>query len=130
LEFIDRRSCDMYMVGSLVYHIVENIPINMGIINEACLIDATTRHKSFEEALPFLIAGYNTILRRYKDNCVSLFGEDIGKMLSDIVFEMCYPDPNKRGAPKLSDKQLRYAMRRYVGKLSNLVRLAKIQRVR
>lgn len=130
LEFIVRRSCDMYMVGSLIYHIVEDIPINASVINEACLLDANIMQKPYSEALPFLLTGFNTILRRYKEHCVDLFGDKIGELLADIVYEMCHPDSAKRGAHNFVRKTNLYSMRRYVGKLSNMVRLAKIHGVK
>lgn len=129
LEFIDRRSCDMYMVGSLVYHLVEDTPINAGVITEARLLDSNIQHKPYADALPFLLTGFNTILRRYKKHCIELFGDKIAELLVNVVYEMCYPDSGKRGAPKFIDKHNRYSMRRYASKLGNIVRHAKIHRV-
>ncbi len=129
LDFIERRSCDMYMVGSLVYHVVEDAAINAGVLTEATLLDSHVRQKPYDEALPFLLTGFNTLLRRYNEHCINLFGKRVADLLTNIVFEMCHPDVNRRGDSKFGDKNNRYSMRRYVSKLGNVVRYAKIHGV-
>lgn len=124
LDFDVRKMCDIYMVGSLAYHLVEDVPVNASVLSEATLIDASVRQRPYSEALPFLLTGFNTILRRYKEHCIQLFGEKVGGLLTNIVFEMCHPDPQKRGGSKG-----RPSIRRYAGKLGNLVRYAKIHGV-
>ena len=130
LQFITRRSCDMYMVGSLAYQIVEDIPINASVLNEVRLIDSTVQRRPFQEALPFLLTSFNTVLNRYEDKCCTLFGEKTANSLTNIIREMCHPDPAQRGVVRFSDEVNRLSMRRYVTRLANLIRSASIAGVK
>ena len=130
LEFNARRACDMYMGGSLVFHIIEDAPINIAILNEAHLLDNNIRQKPYDEALPFLMSGFNTILRRYRKHCEAIFDEKIAGLLANIVYEMCHPDVTKRGNHNISEQINRYSIRSYAGKLGNLVRYAKVHGVK
>jgi eukaryotic-like serine/threonine-protein kinase len=129
LDFNIRKSCDMNMVGSLVFHVVENMPLNALVLREARLLDTNLMAKPFNEALPYILSAFNTVLRRFEDHCIDLFGEKVATSIVSIVYEMCHPDPSKRGLARATNQNVQYSMRRYVGKLANLVRYAKIHGV-
>lgn len=130
LDFTIRKACDMNMVGSLVYHVIENIPINATILNEAQIIEPTLMTKSFDDALPYIITAFNNILRRFKQHCAELFDDKVAKAITEIVFEMCHPDPRLRGISGATNISVQYSIRRYVGKLANLVKYATIYGVK
>jgi len=124
LDFHVRESCDMYMVGSLIYHMIEGVNINSRLRSEAFLLDPAINQRPYTEALPYLLSAYRTVLDRYKKQCETIFGEKIAQGLYDIVFEMCHPNFDRRGNPKLGSKVGQYSIRRYVSKLSNLIKVA------
>ncbi len=126
-DFNFRRSCDMYMLGSLAFHLVEDVPINICVIKEAQLIKHNLNHLTFSDALPYLVSGFNTVLRRYRESCEKVFGTNMSELLCNVVSEMCNPDPSKRGAPKVMDESNRMSVRRYVGKFAHIVRQSKIE---
>jgi serine/threonine protein kinase len=129
LDFLDRKSCDLYMLGGLAYYIIESVPINASVNNEATLIDGHVRRRTYSDALPVLVSAYATVMNRFYDTCQAKFGEKIAKLLYKVVFETCNPDISVRGCPGKVDKSIRLSPRRYVGMFANIVRAATIYSV-
>jgi hypothetical protein len=114
------------MLGSLAYHLIEDTPINICVIEEAKKINGNILSLTFQDALPFLITGFNSVLLRFKIQCEGLFGEKVAGILNEIIKELCNPDPDKRGSPKFLDLENRMLIRRYVSKLALVVQQAQI----
>jgi len=126
-SFSDRRLSDLFMVGSLIYHMIMGTDIKSHFSNEAHLLSPFLNSLSYSEALPFYITAFTTTIERFENHCLGIFGPKISNELKVIVFEMCYPCSSKRGNPKHQNTVMRLLMERYVGKLSQLVRLAIIE---
>ena len=125
-EFVDRLSCDMFMVGSLAYQLIEDVQLNVAVLDATALLHSGVRQLTYEAALPFILSTFNTKLDEFKTTCTSMFGEKISALLVSIIGEMCHPDPAQRGASKTSTLQHQYDLERYVGKFSQLVLAAKV----
>ena len=125
-EFSDRYYADVYMVGSLAYHLVTNAQIAGVQLIEARRLMGASHAVSYADAVPFLQTSFSTILQRYHQDCTNIFGSDIADKLTNIVSEMCNPDMSKRGSPKHTSKIPKLSMTRYIGKFANLVRTAHI----
>jgi len=129
-EFVDRYYADIYMLGSLAYHLVCDAQMAYVLYDETKKINPIIRTQSYQDALPFMHTAFSTILQRYQRDCTSMFGHEIAKQLRAIVAEMCNPDISKRGAPNRTNKALQLSMNRYVGKFATLVRTAIVKNIR
>ncbi len=69
------------MVGSLVYHLIEDTPINICVLTEARLINKNIYTLHFDDALPYLITGFNTVSTRFSKHCEKVFGEKVSESL-------------------------------------------------
>ncbi|WP_188149515.1 protein kinase family protein [Teredinibacter waterburyi] len=128
-DFIDRYHTDIYMVGSLAYQLVTGIQMPAKMMEEARLLTPHVFSMSYIEALPILISAFNTIIDRFHKKCEKDFGEKIAVNLKTVVFEMCHPDKEKRGAPGAKRTAQRLSFERYVGKFNTLATQAQIARL-
>jgi len=126
-EFIDRRASDLYMFGSLIYHVIEGVQISPILINESNLLMPNFQISSYYEALPFMKSAFTTIINRFSDKCQNKFDEEIANELVSIVNELCNPDYQFRGNKKHSSKIMRLSMEKYVGKMASVVRKIRIK---
>lgn len=124
-EFEDRFATDLYMAGSMAYHIVEQIQITTVLMDEILQIAPHFWTLPYLERLPYMITAYNAVIQRFGESIEIRLGADLAESISNMVYEMCYPDPKQRGNKKFAKKFSRYSMRRYVSKCSRVVRLLK-----
>ena len=129
LETEFRKLCDIYMVGSLAYNMIMGDPINVSIIKKALHIEENLMHFKFHTALPVLLQAFEVVIERYRVYCAELFGDDISNLLTKTIYEMCHPDPTKRGTYGFSGGKKQPSIRRYVGRFSTLVQRANIYQV-
>ncbi|MFC6980097.1 protein kinase [Microbulbifer taiwanensis] len=128
-EFSDRFYSDIYMVGSLAFHLVSGAQITPFILQESQSMVPNIRTMSYVDALPFLTTSFAAVLGHFRAECTKFFGGKISDQLVTIFFEMCHPDRDKRGSPKHTLKLARLSMSRYVGLFSTVLRTAHMQRV-
>jgi serine/threonine protein kinase len=126
-KFTDRFSCDMYMVGSLVYHLIEDVQITAAVLNDSKLLHPNVRRMDYDLALPFILSAFNTKVTQFKSNCIEKFGLKIGSDLYTIVKEMCYPDPEQRGNARFKNSVSRLGLDKYISLLSQVVINSKIR---
>lgn len=127
LEFSTRVLCDIYMVGSLLYQLLQGIQIKTSVIREAQAIQGGVLTMSFQDALPILISAHNIVLERLRTECTSKLDNVISGLIVEIVDQMCHPDPRIRGVTKRSQSSQHISMDRFVGKLSSLCRNSMIR---
>jgi hypothetical protein len=84
----------------------------------------------YTNAEPFVISAFTDVLSNFKEDCTIRFGEELGDVLHEIVFEMCHPVLSKRGKPGIKNEILRLQLDRYVSKLAWVVSKAKIIGIR
>lgn len=125
-EFIDRRLSDLYMFGSLIFHVICGAQITPVLIEESRLL-IPAHISSYSESLPFIKSAFATIMDRFKVECQNLFGTDMTKELVCIVSELCYPDYNLRGNLKYSKKVQRLSMEKYISKMASVNKMAYIK---
>jgi serine/threonine protein kinase len=129
-NFYERYSSDVYMVGSLLYHLVENIQISAVLVSEARKIIPHVLSVGYEDALPAFLSAFSNILSRYHNRCSGLFGVEIANEMRDLLLEMCNPDYKSRGNKRFSNPAMRFSMERYVGKFAELVRKAVVRGIK
>lgn len=118
--FEGRISSDIFMVGSLLYHIVTDIQINASLFDEYNKIINGIPINNYSDALPILNTAFGTVLNDLRKQSMSLFNQSITDQLLKIITEMCNPDVTKRGKKGIGEHPPK--MNRYVGMISNLVR--------
>lgn len=127
-EFTDRLSCDMYMIGSLIYHMIEEVQIGYATLQEADELHSRVRTLSFNEALPFLVTAFNRKMESFKKVCTNLFGEKAADAIYTTVKEMCHPNPKQRGNRKYNNEYAIFSMEKYISKLSQTIALIKLEK--
>lgn len=127
LDFSTRILCDIYMVGSLLYQMIEGVQIKTPVIAEAENIQSGVLRMSFNDALPILISAHNTVQNRARTKCAYAMDAELAQSISEIIDQMCHPDPQIRGNTTRAKTSQHIKMDRFVGKLSNLLRQAIIK---
>lgn len=128
LEFSTRMLCDIYMVGSLLYQLIQGMQIKTSVISEAQTIQSGVLLMDFQDALPILISAHNNVLARLRTECTIKLDSVISCLVVEIVDQMCHPDPRIRGVTKRSQSSQFITMDRFVGKLSSLLRNTIVRR--
>lgn len=129
-EFLHRLSCDMFMVGSLIYHLFEDVQINSVILDESRRFHNQITMLDYATALPFIMSAFHSILDKFQEKCRSKFGDKIANLLVTALKEMCHPDPALRGNLKFQNQPARLIMERYVGILAQVALIAQIQGIK
>lgn len=127
-SFQDRYLTDIYSVGSLIYQSIMGVGMTPSLSGEALLLHNSIFSVSYEDALPTFLTAYSTLLARFYDECCNLIGDnEIALEVVNIVKEMCHPDYNKRGAPKVISRPYKINMRRYSSKMANIQLMLKVK---
>ncbi|MFI0472464.1 hypothetical protein ACGLWX_07045 [Halomonas sp. HMF6819] len=122
-NFSDRFLTDIYSVGSLIYQTVMGVPLTAALANESEKISLNVFQIDYKESLVIHISAFSTLLNDFFVECVRLFGNKIAVEVTNTVREMCYPDYEKRGAPKFSKRPIKLNARRYTSKMATIIRL-------
>lgn len=127
-EFRDRYLSDVFMLGSLAYHIVEDVQIISPTRMEAEQIYGNPMvGLPYQEALPIWMTAFSTVLERFHLSCTEKFGGELARLIRDLVEELCTPDVSLRG--KNIRKPGLFNVERYVGKTASIVRQVKVDSV-
>lgn len=130
LEFFDRLSCDMFMIGSLIYHVIEDIQLNVVVLEEVNKLNPDARHYDYNQALPYIHSAFAQVLKNFKENSEKIFGKKIAYQLHLIVSQMCNPDYVKRGNPSSTSRLDRIQMHRYISRLDLILKRLSIQGIK
>lgn len=125
LDFPTRKLCDIYMIGSLLYQVLEGVQIKSQVLAEAQKIHPEITRMGFSDALPILISAHNSVLERLRLDCSNILSGIHTDLIVEIIDQMCHPDPSVRGITKRSQTGQFVSIDRFVGKLANLLRVAK-----
>lgn len=118
---IRRYSCDMYMLGNLIYTYFNGMSINFSMLNK---MESAYRPEliggsyqgSYTDVLPLLVHVFDSVLNEFNNN----INNDLRDELISLVRQLCHPDyQNNRGDLKKHGSQ-RYSMERFISKLDLL----------
>ncbi|MDB5033130.1 MAG: protein kinase [Chlorobi bacterium] len=121
-----RFACDMYLLGSMVASFFTGLSMSSLIFNEL----QDSMHPgvgkwggSYEEVLPYVRDAYGKALDKFAQEVPEPIRED----LTQIVRELCDPDPAFRGYPALRGAPNPYDLERYVTRFDLMARRAEIK---
>ncbi|HFQ5049239.1 TPA: protein kinase [Vibrio vulnificus] len=121
-DFIDRRHSDLYMYGSLIYHVISGLQLTSVLRRETLKLMPNFQMATYKDALPFINSAFTQVMDVFYNRCVSIFDEDVAKELYEIVSELCYPDYERRGNSKYTNKLQRLSLEKYISKMSSVQR--------
>lgn len=117
---------DCYLLGSMiVYYFTGTSMTALLIENLSPSIEWNSYLGRYEEVLPYLIEAF--------DDAISKLGSFLGDSklsaeLKDLVRQLCFPDPAKRGHPiDINSNFNNYSLERFVTKFDVLARKAEIK---
>ncbi|HDZ47065.1 hypothetical protein LCGC14_0154420 [marine sediment metagenome] len=126
-EFSDRFLADIYAIGSLVYQTVMGISLTAALANESEKISPNVFQRDYRESLVIHISSFSILMKEFYEACENIFGNKIAEVVTGVVGEMCYPDYEKRGAPKFIARPMKLNARRYTSKMATVIRLFYIE---
>jgi hypothetical protein len=117
-----RYGCDAYMFGNLLPFFFANANMSSLLQDELDLTHKWGRWAgSYSELLPYLVDAFGKTLNKLERNFPTLFRSE----LRGITYELCHPDPSKRGHPK--DRALnQFSMERYISAFNRMAKKAEI----
>lgn len=122
LDWNQRRfGCDAYLMGSMTLFFFGGVgatPLLLKELPEEFMWDSWKG--SFEEILPYLHDAFHRVLKTYRDSLPDSLQGD----LTEIVSQLCTPDPRLRGHPRNRFNQ--FSMERFISKLNLLARSAEL----
>ncbi len=119
-----RFGCDAYHLGSLATFFFGGISMTAAILTKL----GQAQHPSvwtgdYESALPYLKEAFDLAVRDFQSKVQAINdGPVLAKDLTQIVRELCEPDPTRRGDPNLlaSKETNHFSLERYVSRLNAL----------
>lgn len=118
-EFVDRFATDLFMLGNLIFFYFIDVSITLATCYKAQNANANYDGGTYENALPYLLKAFDEVLVDLGDALEKKCPEIKGDVV-ELARELCHPDPAKRGAPGMQDKQMKYSMQRYISKFDRL----------
>ena len=118
--------CDMYQFGSMIVFYFTRISFNALLMSHLSRSGRKTHWTgSFGQFLPYLQAAFADAIDEFSSQVPAKFRSD----LTQMVQQLCEPDPSRRGHPS-DRKGLQFSMQRYVSKLNCLAYQAEIELMR
>jgi serine/threonine protein kinase len=119
-----RAATDAYMFGGLICFLLTGVPYS-GIVGFS--LDPAHGWKSwtgnFQEVLPALVEAHDVAIARIE----GALNRSVAADVSEIVSQLCHPDPEIRGHPKSrSEGRNPFALERYISRLNLLHRRASL----
>lgn len=120
-----RISADLYLLGSLVTFFFTGMGTTKLLIKN--LEDAHRPEMwrgTFHDVLPFLIDGFEDVLRAVKESTPDPFKDKV----VELVRNLCFPDPTERGHPR-SRLQVgaKFSLERFISDFNSLSARAEVQ---
>ena len=123
-EHWDRSSIDVYMLGSLHYHLITGAQIVWPLRGKALEIEPSLINLSYSEALPYLTSAHTAVMDEFKKTYFT--DQKLAEKHARIIKELCNPDFKIRGNPsKQKNSAVRLSANRYIGLYSELIRATK-----
>jgi serine/threonine protein kinase len=117
-----RLGCDAYLLGSIVVFFFLNVGMTSAILNELHPSHYPGNWSgTFFDVLPYLRIAFNRVIEKFEQCLIPELKDE----LSNVVRQLCEPDPNLRGHP-LTRRGVSnpYSLKRYVTKFDLLARKA------
>lgn len=116
-SFESRLLCDMYLFGSLIYHMIEEIQLTYRLRAEIRKINGRILSSSYQEALPYVETAFVKVMDEFEDTLISKFGAEIASDIRGVVSQLCNPILEKRGNPRTLNSIQKLQLHPYVSKM-------------
>ena len=126
LRWDSRMAIDMYQLGSLVLFFFTELGANDWLLSQ---LDTSVHpgawQGTFAEVLPFVQQAFTEIMEQLSSN----LPPELAVTLTEIVRQLCYPDPAFRGHPRNRPHDP-HGLERYVSGFNRLARQAELGLIR
>ena len=117
---IRRLGCDVYLLGSMVVWFFTGLSATALLVqNLAPEHRPENWHATHEEVLPYIRESFSQVLAIFQDNSPTGIRDD----LTQIVTELCEPEPALRGHPKNRGRsEVQFSLERYISRFDLLAK--------
>jgi eukaryotic-like serine/threonine-protein kinase len=129
-DWIFRRiASDAYQLGSMIVFLYTQLNMTAVMKNHISpKHDWNNWTQTYREVLPYLYVALEKSVDFFKDQ---VDDKELAKDLSDIIFQLCDPDPTKRGHPKSINKRLStISLERYITIFDRLLKNYRVKNFR
>lgn len=118
---IRRKGCDMYLLGSLFVFLLTGVSLTHMLFKRLDVKHHPGNWNGpYQEVLPYIESDFAQFLRELQEATPSALSEEV----TDLVRQLCNPDPERRGLPLNFGSANRYTLERYVSIFDRLAKLA------
>lgn len=118
-----RFGCDAYLLGSMAVFFFLGVGATPLLRKE--LAETFCWGKwggTFDDVMPYLNDAFQRVLNTYRQSLPNALRQD----LSEVVSQLCVPDPRRRGHPRNMRTINQYSLERYISKFNLLARHAEL----
>ncbi len=124
-----RLGCDAYLLGSMVVFFFTGV--GMTSLIEAELQPGHSWRVwggTYQEVLPYVRTAFTNVVIKFENEIISQYDNSVLRDdLSEVVKQLCEPDPNLRGDPKnILIQANQFSLERYLSKFDYLARRAEM----
>ena len=120
VDWNQRRGHDLYLLGSMVVFMFANV--SMQALIEKILdprFHPGAANSDYRAVLPYIQNAFAMALAEFR---AQIPDAELALELSQIVSELCNPDPSLRGLPQIRRARPRFALEVYVSRFNRLAR--------
>ena len=121
-----RIACDAYQFGSMIVFLFTQL--NMTALLKMHLSPEHNWNnwtQTYREVLPYLYVSLDRSVEYFRNQ---IEDKDLAEELSEIIFQLCDPDPIKRGHPKTLNSRFKtISLERYITKFDKLIKKQEIK---
>lgn len=117
---VRRLGCDAYLLGSMIVWFFTGMSAT-GLLVQYLIPEHRPENwnSTYAEVLPYIREAFSKVLEVFKDSSPAGAGDD----LTQMVGELCEPDPALRGHPKNRGKSgVQFSLERYISRLDLLAK--------
>ncbi len=119
-----RLSCDFYLLGNLLFFLITGLSLTHELLNRLKILYEYYHPKhrlvSYDEAFPYVNNVFLQIIRELRSELQFTALPEV----SNIIRQLCDPDPTQRGLP-MNKGTNRYSLQRFVSKFNLLHKKSK-----
>ncbi len=123
--FAERRMAgDLYQLGGMIAYCMTATPFNAMLKQELEEPHHWTEWTgSYEDVRPYLVDAIGKVVHRVGERTPETIRDD----LSDMLHQLCHPDPRQRGDRRARGVDRQYSLTRFVTKLDLMARRAELE---
>jgi serine/threonine protein kinase len=119
-DWDQRRGHDMFLLGSMIVFMFANVSM-LALIEK--ILDPkfypSAANNDYNAVLPYIQNAFAMALADFRTHIPD---QELASALSQIISELCNPDPTLRGIPQVRGARPRFAAEVYVSRLNRLAR--------